>query len=65
MSVSQSSVYMVTMHHRALFTSPVSDDSKHQASERLYYGIHESVHGNAFPSLHCRSSQSRVNRRYT
>lgn len=35
MSVSQSSVYMVTMHHRALFTSAVSDDSKHKASEGL------------------------------
>ncbi len=35
MSVSQNFVYMVTKHHRALFTSAVSDDGKHQALERL------------------------------
>lgn len=35
MSLSQTPVYMVTMHHGALFTSKVSDDCKHKASERL------------------------------
>lgn len=35
MSLSQTSVYMVTMHCRAVFTSKISDDCKHKASERL------------------------------
>lgn len=35
MSLPGTSVYMVTMHHSTLFIPTVSDDSKHNASERL------------------------------